>query len=1001
MSSPQLTTYISQQRQAGISDDQIRSSLLSSGWQAGDVDIALGGGRSRPVQPVQSQQPTATPKSNKRWLTILIAVIVVILVVASLFWYLKNKDTGVPQELTQLNEQLLDYQSREELIQAIDILKNHKNSDNEYFQEEKKFLESKLVILDFQNAMKDMKDNDFKCSDREGFFQTIRNAQEITSQTNPELLEEIEVSSSLDLFLPDQDSWQLIERFYEDVYRHTCVNPVSTDLPVSTTGEITMLVERIMSEKGATEEAMVSQWDDVVGPSNDIRTGAGIPIALDRDYWFYFIDYDPGAMFAHDVLYLFIDKDSGDYIALEEQWYPVIDGNAFLGVIEEDQLTVEEQISVMEPSRDSGNVLGVLNPWSVPEASAQELAEGNEKYAILIAGSGDLTAFQNEAAIFYHLVKDRGYKDENIEYLSWSREEFERIRPDLLPHTPWLFEGTDALTSKANFRSAVNKIANKIQCGDDFFLSYGGHGSNTGIDGHWINKKTGENIWTVLPEEPPSRDLWELMNTSEVWTFDIGKDSDGTMIAASSNEIIHALNKMDSCNKMLVLDSCFSGKGMAEIVADSPGTTVLAATKADEVGRFSWPLVIGSNYVKDYKNRGDESIGIIGPGMFILKLYEAIDKNGENLFEDLNNAFSVVQTQGISRHTPQRAESTLACTCEGCYIGSLNLDKPTTCTKEANDGIGIDLSFKDGSWRMKYQDNGPMSEIVYKDNNIYEYQGDCINDSNEQQGIDCGCYERLPGQSICPESEYTYTKNGASKINASAYGIIEHGLEDNEISCKQDTDISDQEFVISEIDICHSQESPNPTPVLEVTPAPAGCSRFLTGEQASSIMGRPMVPLEVYLSDTDRDRTGYNYAKQYAGFRIDFCEYGEEDIRDRAKEGALVIELEIKTMVDSLLTVSNPDVDKRTGAELLLHTFKLEGYTFEEIMAFGGESPIPKVSGVSEGYYSNERGEGAMIVNYDQYFIKVYQDEARWPEAKRIMDKSQTSAIMRRIEANL
>lgn len=48
MSNPPLDSFVSQSRQAGQSDEQIRQALTNAGWGAEDVNQALGGGRGIP-----------------------------------------------------------------------------------------------------------------------------------------------------------------------------------------------------------------------------------------------------------------------------------------------------------------------------------------------------------------------------------------------------------------------------------------------------------------------------------------------------------------------------------------------------------------------------------------------------------------------------------------------------------------------------------------------------------------------------------------------------------------------------------------------------------------------------------------------------------------------------------------------------------------------------------------------------------------------------------------
>jgi hypothetical protein len=49
-SATQLSDYITQARSAGMSDTEIRTTLLSSGWPQDQIDAVLGAQNSAPVQ---------------------------------------------------------------------------------------------------------------------------------------------------------------------------------------------------------------------------------------------------------------------------------------------------------------------------------------------------------------------------------------------------------------------------------------------------------------------------------------------------------------------------------------------------------------------------------------------------------------------------------------------------------------------------------------------------------------------------------------------------------------------------------------------------------------------------------------------------------------------------------------------------------------------------------------------------------------------------------------
>ena len=78
MTNQQLLDFIKQQKQQGVSNEEIKKSLLSNGWQSTDVEEAFG-------IPSISQQVSAQPKKRRWKKIILIIIAVIIILIAALF----------------------------------------------------------------------------------------------------------------------------------------------------------------------------------------------------------------------------------------------------------------------------------------------------------------------------------------------------------------------------------------------------------------------------------------------------------------------------------------------------------------------------------------------------------------------------------------------------------------------------------------------------------------------------------------------------------------------------------------------------------------------------------------------------------------------------------------------------------------------------------------------------------------------------------------------------
>lgn len=90
MVDPQLLDYINQQLTAGVSVEEIKKSLLISGWQKEDIDSALNQTNNSP--PVIISPASVSPNLNRKLLILILAGILIIGGSAlGYFYYNKNK----------------------------------------------------------------------------------------------------------------------------------------------------------------------------------------------------------------------------------------------------------------------------------------------------------------------------------------------------------------------------------------------------------------------------------------------------------------------------------------------------------------------------------------------------------------------------------------------------------------------------------------------------------------------------------------------------------------------------------------------------------------------------------------------------------------------------------------------------------------------------------------------------------------------------------------------
>lgn len=106
---PELSEYVNNSRQKGVSDDAIREELLKAGWNVEDINILMPqavpnivGTKLRPAEAVSPQQTVIIPKSRNFLLPV---VIVLVIAVAGAAYYFLPQISGllIPNSANRIN----------------------------------------------------------------------------------------------------------------------------------------------------------------------------------------------------------------------------------------------------------------------------------------------------------------------------------------------------------------------------------------------------------------------------------------------------------------------------------------------------------------------------------------------------------------------------------------------------------------------------------------------------------------------------------------------------------------------------------------------------------------------------------------------------------------------------------------------------------------------------------------------------------------------------------
>ena len=140
---------------------------------------------------------------------------------------------------------------------------------------------------------------------------------------------------------------------------------------------------------------------DIIGPARNPDNVREVT----ADEWFFWIDHNPYAMYAHETTFVFIQRDSGDLSFFHDEWWPVLNdeplfttdkeywdrGNWAFSTLNEEEIKSAVQFSPEQYLLSmSGDISDCIDktPWlsGVAHAENSPVAASDKNYALVVNG---------------------------------------------------------------------------------------------------------------------------------------------------------------------------------------------------------------------------------------------------------------------------------------------------------------------------------------------------------------------------------------------------------------------------------------------------------------------------------------------------------------------------------------------------------------------------------------------------------------------------------------
>ena len=215
------------------------------------------------------------------------------------------------------------------------------------------------------------------------------------------------------------------------------------------------------------------QPGDVLQPYNFFgENPAPGQTSIDADAWFFWLDDAPGAKFAHENRYVFVDRQTGEVTVLEQEWWPVLNGQGLwlddMSYYDPDNWIYSTVSLTEDEASASGGSSGLMSQ-RMPGTPLLQSSEGSVHALVINASNADergADAFIDDGRNVIQKFKDAGF-------------ETTYMGPPSDPHPDRVSSpfGETSRQSDQPWRKWLEEHAGTIQPGDTLFVYVTGHGS--------------------------------------------------------------------------------------------------------------------------------------------------------------------------------------------------------------------------------------------------------------------------------------------------------------------------------------------------------------------------------------------------------------------------------------------------------------------------------------------------------------------------------------------
>ncbi len=265
-----------------------------------------------------------------------------------------------------------------------------------------------------------------------------------------------------------------------------------------------VLEEIVQPDQLGEDPLVVFAWPEVLLPGDElypynILGEDPVPglVTVESESWFFWIEDEPYAQFAHPTRYVLVDINSGEISSSEEGWWPILNGQG-LWTDTEDYQNEENwawsNVSFMEDggssNKGSSSVLAAILP---PQIELSKTEGGSRRALVINTTTEEQLGEDNSVEDAANMLSILGKNDFETTYLGTEYDD----NPNRagVPFTPGNSAGVDP------WEAELRKQADEMKPGDTLVVYIAGHGNASSLGGGWISNENGEILSYELEKE--------------------------------------------------------------------------------------------------------------------------------------------------------------------------------------------------------------------------------------------------------------------------------------------------------------------------------------------------------------------------------------------------------------------------------------------------------------------------------------------------------------------